>query len=377
MKVNYGSIQRKGARLYLVIYSQGRHKWISLKTNDMAKARQRARQIVSIPAGESEWLAHLADMGRAANRKLLKMRGDDAPGWDEIMRRYLTRTGRGTADGGNYTYERWLFLLKKAAGGISPDALDANSANRAISSLAEQYVSCRRMVGFFRRCWLVVGLDASIWEMNATLKQCVNERGKAQEFYRRLTIDEVRRLYRHLRETSPDLADFVAIGFFTGLRLSDIAELEVGEIANDGVSLRIIPNKTRRIKDRPLSIPLIYEAADIVSRRSAWARSQTAASPENASFLFPPAMRNRPTRQLAVAFSACGMRKRGEARASFHSLRATFISMMDEAGIPPHLTDAITGHGGGGMHARYTQPSLDALRAAMTKALPPISPPQQ
>jgi len=70
-------------------------------------------------------------------------------------------------------------------------------------------------------------------------------------------------------------------------------------------------------------------------------------------------------------------RKLGEARASFHSLRATFISMMDEAGIPPHLTDAITGHGGGGMHARYTQPSLDALRAAMTKALPPISPPQQ
>jgi hypothetical protein len=60
-------------------------------------------------------------------------------------------------------------------------------------------------------------------------------------------------------------------------------------------------------------------------------------------------------------------------RASFHSLRATFISMMDEAGIPPYITDAITGHAGGGMHARYTQPAPAALLRAVTRALPPVS----
>ena len=45
---------------------------------------------------------------------------------------------------------------------------------------------------------------------------------------------------------------------------------------------------------------------------------------------------------------------------------------MDEAGIPPHLTDAITGHGGGGMHARYTQPEPAALGAAIRRALPEL-----
>jgi integrase len=57
-------------------------------------------------------------------------------------------------------------------------------------------------------------------------------------------------------------------------------------------------------------------------------------------------------------------------KASFHSLRATFISMMDEAGVPPHVTDSITGHAKQGMHGRYSQPGLDAKRDAIERALP-------
>ena len=45
---------------------------------------------------------------------------------------------------------------------------------------------------------------------------------------------------------------------------------------------------------------------------------------------------------------------------------------MDEAGIPPHVTDAITGHAGGGMHARYTQPSAETLQRAVLRAIPPL-----
>ena len=71
-------------------------------------------------------------------------------------------------------------------------------------------------------------------------------------------------------------------------------------------------------------------------------------------------------------FRAVGIVNKGPARASFHSLRATFISLMDEAGIPPHVTDAITGHAGGGMHARYTQPSAETLQRAVLRAIPPL-----
>ena len=60
-------------------------------------------------------------------------------------------------------------------------------------------------------------------------------------------------------------------------------------------------------------------------------------------------------------------------KASFHSLRATFISVMDDAGISPHVTDAITGHKAeGGMHGHYSQPSREALMAAVEKAVVPV-----
>lgn len=101
-------------------------------------------------------------------------------------------------------------------------------------------------------------------------------------------------------------------------------------------------------------------------------RRLLAAADDDSPFLFSARARHCPTKAICRAFRACGLHKRGSGRASFHSLRATFISLMDEAGVPPHVTDAITGHAGGGMHARYTQPSDAALAEAVTRAIPPV-----
>lgn len=131
-------------------------------------------------------------------------------------------------------------------------------------------------------------------------------------------------------------ADMVAIGYYTGLRLSDVAELEAAEVSPGRDFLRLQPNKVRHSKRRQLLIPLVREARDIVERRMK--------SPAEGRWLFPAAARKRPSRRICAAFHAAGIRKRGTARASFHSLRATFISQMDEAGVSPHVTDAITGH---------------------------------
>ena len=186
-----------------------------------------------------------------------------------------------------------------------------------------------------------------------------------REFYRRLSIDEVRKVHGFLRERDSNLADMVLIGYSTGLRLSDVAELEVREIDTDGCFLNIVPNKTMIKKPHPLHIPLVNQA-----QKTVLAHKMSPADEDG--HLFPMTARHRPSRKIAAAFRRCGVLSLGRGRASFHSLRATFISMMDEAGIPPHVTDVITGHAGGGMHARYTQPSPDTLLAAVAKAIPPL-----
>ena len=162
------------------------------------------------------------------------------------------------------------------------------------------------------------------------------------------------------------LADMVAIGYYTGLRLSDVAELDQSEISWDGPFLRIQPNKVRHCKTQFLTIPLIGDALTRVRRLQALAR------PEDDGFIFPHHVRIHASQKISAAFRACDVHKHGNGRASFHSLRATFISMMDESGVPPHITDAITGHAGGGMHARYTQPSVAAMLRAVRHAITPL-----
>lgn len=378
-----GSIQRKGTHLYLVVRCEGHQKWITLKTSEMATARERARELLpQEECGERGWLEHLVRLGRIAGKKLAVIQGRRSQDWDELLKTYLEKNGLDGEDEAERSHRRWLFLLKGAAGGLAPGEIGHDAAEQAAISLSEKYVSCRRMVGFFRRCWLAAGLDASVWNLEAALKRRIGERGKSREFYRRFTVEETRRIYRSLRETAPDLADMAAIGYMTGLRLSDIAELDSSEVAADRASLRITPNKTRRRKPRPLTIPLIHEAAEAVARRMAAVCAFDSGKPaapygENAAsgglYLFPEEMRHRPSRRMCAALARCDLAKSGCARASFHSFRATFISMMDEAGVSPHITDAITGHGGGGMHARYTQPSAAALRNALICALPPLN----
>lgn len=387
MKMGNGSIQRKGTHLYLVVRCDGRQKWISLKTSEMAMARDRAKEM--LPPGESgerAWLEHLVHLGRIASEKLAVMQGKRSQDWDELLETYLGKNGLDSEDSTERTHGRWLFLLKEAVGGLAPGEICHDTAEQAVILLSDKYISCRRMVGFFRRCWLTAGLDASIWNLKAALKQRIGERGKSREFYRRLSVEEIRLIYKFLRETAPDLADIAAIGFMTGLRLSDIAELDSSEVASDCATLRITPNKTRRRKPRPLTIPLIHEAAEIVARRMAAiskgvggkSAAQFGINAQNGGFyLFPDEIRHRTSRQMCAALARCGLVKSGCARASFHSFRATFISMMDEAGVSPHITDVITGHAGGGMHARYTQPSAVALRNALLLALPPLNVPTQ
>lgn len=367
-----GSLQRRGRRYYLVLTAQRKQKWIALKTSDLRIARRRAAQVAPPDAAdEAAWLAQLVRLGDEARRRLAKETTRTAVPWAKLWTAFCVRAPAPVPAASAATYRRWLDLLADAAPRHrAPDALTADDARGVVSALAARYVSAPRFVVFYRRVWRALGWDAAVWPSGRALAAAADG-APAHEFFRRLETDEVRRVVRHLAAKGGDakaaaFADMVRIGFSTGLRLSDVAELAREEVVADGTFLALQPNKTRHSKRRLVRIPLVGEARECVRRRVA------AAEAAGEAFLFPAAARHRPTAGIARAFRACGVAKRGGGRASFHSLRATFISLMDEAGVPPHVTDAITGHAGGGMHARYTQPSDAALAAAVARAIPAL-----
>lgn len=372
MKVSYGSIQRKGRHCYFVSRAGRRQKWVSLKTDDLRVARKRARLFAAGEDGPEGWLRHLVRLGERAGRALKGLGRRSPPAWDALWRDFAGSSGASLPAASLPDYRRWLDLLAVAVRHRPPAEMDREDARRVADRLRGRYVSADRMLRFFRRVWTTLDFGDDIWreELSARRRSAC---GKAGEFYRRLTVDEVRRVRTALLNAgsasrdgaaAADCADMVAIGYYTGLRLSDIAELEAAEVSPERDFLRLQPNKVRHSKRRLLLIPLVREAREIVARRMK--------SPAEGRWLFPAVARKRPSRRICAAFRAAGIRKRGTARASFHSLRATFISQMDEAGVSPHVTDAITGHAAGGMHARYTQPSARTLMDAVARAILPL-----
>ena len=365
MKLNLGSIQRRVGNLYLVIRISGKCKWISLKTSDFGTAKKRARKLLPPEDGEQAWLEHISRLGARADLELRRRSALASLTWKNLWDEFMTRAAGTISETSETSYERWMRILADAADelGLLPgDILKKDACAKITARLMGAYISARRMLVFYRRVWQTLGLDRSLWEMPGagSLKPM-----RGHEHYRRLSLEEIRKVHSFLMHRNQELADMVMLGYATGLRLSDVAWLEQSEIEADGRFLSVVPNKTYLTKPIPIRIPLTEQARNLILRRRT-------SPPDRGPYIFSGDARHRPSRKIAAAFKSCGIFMQGDGRASFHSLRATFISMMDEAGIPPHVTDAITGHSGGGMHSRYTQPSADALLAAVARALPPL-----
>ena len=366
MKLHLGSIQKHGKNLYLVTRIAGKNKWVALKTDDIQTAKIRARKLLPPEDGERPWLEHLSRLGELANRELRRRSALATLTWRNLWDEFMSRAGGTMSATSEESYERWMRILAEAADelGLTPDDIVSKEACAKVTAkLMSAYISARRMLVFYRRVWNTLGLDRRLWESpdGASALKPVRE----HEHYRRLSLEEIRKVRAYLQLRNPELADMVVLGYSTGLRLSDVATLELSEIEAEGRFLSVVPNKTRLTKPLPLKIPLTDQALNLILRR-------LTSSPDGEPYLFSKDARHRPSRKIAAAFRSCGVSAHGNGRASFHSLRATFISMMDEAGIPPHITDSITGHAGGGMHARYTQPSPQALLTAVEKAIPPL-----
>lgn len=365
MKLNFGSIQRRGNILYLVTRLGGRSRWISLKTGDFNIAKKRARKLLPPEDSEQAWLEHLSRLGARADLELRRRSALASLTWRNLWDEFMARAAGTISEASETSYERWMRILAEAAdelGLLPEDILKKDACAKITARLMGAYISARRMLVFYRRVWSTLGLDRGLWETSGagTVKPL-----RRHEHYRRLSLEEIRKVHGYLQSRNRDLADMVVIGYSTGLRLSDVAWLEWSEIEADGRFLRVVPNKTHLTKPIPLKIPLTNQVRNLILRRRT-------SPPDGDPYLFSEDARHRPSRKIAAAFKSCGVFAHGNGRASFHSLRATFISMMDEAGVPPHITDSITGHAGGGMHARYTQPSPQTLLAAVKKAIPPL-----
>jgi integrase len=180
-----------------------------------------------------------------------------------------------------------------------------------------------------------------------------------------------------LAEAAPsgDWSGAILAGYFTGLRLRDIADLEWGAV---DLEKRIISVTTRKTR-KAITVPIHPQFA-------AWLEKQTRGIGKAPVFATLAGKAGGGKSGLSMAFKRIMGRAKikgrllrkatGKGRShsslTFHSLRHSFNSAMANAGIALEVRQRLTGHSSPDMNRVYTHHEIESLRAAVS-VIPALS----
>jgi integrase len=170
-----------------------------------------------------------------------------------------------------------------------------------------------------------------------------------------------------INEADGDWKNAILFGYFTGARLSDVANMKWEAIDWNEKLIRFTPSKT----DKPLTIPLHPEL-----ERALLKNAGIGSAP-----VFPTLAgkgtggRYGLSGQFATIMEGAGIEGKLTQAAggrtlsslSFHSLRHSFNSALANRGVPQEIRQKLTGHSSEEMNRQYTHHEIETLRAAVAQ----------
>jgi integrase len=207
-----------------------------------------------------------------------------------------------------------------------------------------------------------------------TVRRSVGEERARRPF----TVEEVGTLLRH---AEPFWRYAVLAGFYTGLRLGDIATMPSGAVdLREGV-IRLVAGKTRTRVTIPLASPLRKALEPLVALRKPtediWPQEAELYRTQGAKALSPRFHDLLVKCGLVVARNhkkSKGGRdaKRESEGISFHSLRHSFVSILKASGSTQGVARSLAGHSSDAMSDHYTSIPLETLKEAVAR-LPEVA----
>lgn len=186
---------------------------------------------------------------------------------------------------------------------------------------------------------------------------------------RPFTIEELRLVIESADEEWQSMTKF---GLYTGQRLGDLARLTWGSVDLDRGIIRFSVRKTKKV----ILVPIAPAwRAHIMTMEIG-----SPAEPVHAKCSQKPS--NRLPNEFTDLLARAGLRKsrrtrtktgmghdtaRKPSQLSFHSLRHTAASLLEQACIPHATVEALTGHSSDRMSELYTHVGLPALAEATSK----------
>lgn len=187
---------------------------------------------------------------------------------------------------------------------------------------------------------------------------------------RAFTMDELRKI---LENASPDWKTAILIGLYTGLRLSDVANLTWASVDLQRDEIVTTAQKTDKTQILPIAKPL----REYLETLPAGDNPKAPLSPdlhgqletrlsnsfyELMAIALPGIVKSRQDHRKKKA--GRGMR-REQSEITFHSLRHTATSLLKNAGVSNAITQDIIGHESEAISRNYTHIDMETKRKAV------------
>ena len=276
----------------------------------------------------------------------------------------------------NYRY--LLTELAKALGADTPMCrVTAASAEKYAEKLAQHYSSCtfNNVIRMIAHVWDVLseqikgGMPYAVGTMTNPWRGIMLKKSDVQsrELLTDIEIANIEKVLTEKGDKGKDLLLLFKIGKCTGLRIGDCAKLKWEDIDFANGLVRIKTQKT----GAKVSIPLLEEL------RMALENAKNKA--QRTGFIIPQfsmAQTSIMANQMTSCFEKAGVRTtirtsngvRARPYKTFHSLRARFVTMCAERGVPLEIVQSVVGHTTRQMTEHYMHIRESAVKEAFAKA---------
>jgi len=191
-----------------------------------------------------------------------------------------------------------------------------------------------------------------------------------KEKSRRTTVYSVEDFEKLLEHSKGHTRDVLILAYWTGMRAGEIRKLTWGKVDLKNRTIRLTAEDTKEKKGK--EIPIGDRVFEVLTANRKVVRIGEAPATDTPVFPNGRGAKGEITRHfstgLKTAHEEAGLAwgRKVEGGFIFHDLRRTFITDMDEAGVPKKVTDSITGHSDGTMHDHYSgiriERKLEAIR---------------
>jgi len=201
----------------------------------------------------------------------------------------------------------------------------------------------------------------------------LSKKSSSTQERRAFKVDELKSL---LEVATGEWKSMIIFGLYTGQRLGDLATLRWSAINLESNEVRFLTRKTSHSILQPIAEPLREHILTLDA-----GENPTAYIHPILAHLYEKNGSGNLSNQFGDLLAACGIKKKAPHRkkaagrsgkretslVSFHSLRATAVTLMHEAGIPASMVEEWVGHESKEVNRRYVKHGYEALKNATSK----------